>query len=127
MKYGLNEPKTWISLLLRHTQLSRIILSQVRLFSRSKLIENSSGINIPCKSYKRRQIIIAPTGVGKTTLFVFEGLYKTMVSKDSHFTVFLSSSTDLVPETVSRLKKVLISYIFDEMQDQHFLLDHFFA
>ena len=37
-----------------------------------------------------------------------------MVSKDSHFTVFLSSSTDLVPETVSRLKKVLISYIFDE-------------
>jgi len=84
------------------------------LDSLDKLIENSSGINIPCKSYKRQQIIIAPTGVGKTTLFVLEGLYKTMVSKDSHTTVFLSSSTDLVPETLNRLKQALISYIFDE-------------
>ena len=84
------------------------------LDSLDELVENSSGTNIPCKSYKRRQIIIAPTGVGKTTLFVLEGLYKTMVSKDSHTTVFLSSSTDLVPETVNRLKQALISYIFDE-------------
>ena len=33
MKNGLKEPKIQISLLLRHTQLSPIILSQVRLFS----------------------------------------------------------------------------------------------
>ena len=33
LKNGLNEPKTQISLLPRHTQLSPIILSQVRLFS----------------------------------------------------------------------------------------------
>ena len=75
---------------------------------------NYNNTNISCKSYRKRQIVIAPTGVGKTTLFVLEALYKTMVSEDGHFIVFLSSSTDLVPETVSRLKKVLISYIFDE-------------
>ena len=55
--------------------------------------EKQVSTNIPCKSYKKRQIVIAPTGVGKTTFFVLEALYKTMVSKDNHFTVFLSSST----------------------------------
>jgi len=68
--------------------------------------EKKVDTNIPCKSYKKRQMIIAPTGVGKTTLFVLEALYKTMVSKDKHFIVFLSSSTDLVPETVNRLRGV---------------------
>lgn len=84
------------------------------LDSLDESVENYLGTKLPDKPYKKRQIIIAPTGVGKTTLFVLEGLYKTMVSKDSHTTVFLSSSTDLVPETVSRLKNALTSYIFDE-------------
>lgn len=37
-----------------------------------------------------------------------------MVSTDIHFVLFLLSSMDLIPETVSRLNEVLNSYIFDE-------------
>jgi len=37
-----------------------------------------------------------------------------MVSWDSHFVVFLSSSTELIPETVSRINEILNSYIFGE-------------
>ena len=71
-------------------------------------------LNSLSNSNKNHQLLYGPTGLGKITLFVLEILYKTVISKDNHFIVFLSLSVYLVPETVSRLKEVLNSYFFDE-------------
>lgn len=95
----------------RNTFINSCLTGEINYLNPKEIANHAT--NFDLKKFKNHQLIYAPTGVGKTTLFVFEMLYK-LTSNDSNLILFLAPSTDLIPETSDRLKRVLTSYLFDE-------------